>query len=74
MIAVFTGFILSRESLIMMMGFALAVAVLIDAFVVCMTIVPAVLTLLGRRAWLLPNGWTECSPASTPRGKIFNTR
>jgi RND superfamily putative drug exporter len=54
MIGVFTGFILSAETLIKMMGFGLAIAVLLDAFVVRMTIVPAVLTLLGRAAWWLP--------------------
>jgi putative drug exporter of the RND superfamily len=38
------------------MGFALAIGVAIDAFVVRMTIVPAVISLLGRSAWWLP-GW-----------------
>jgi RND superfamily putative drug exporter len=54
MISVFAGFILSPESLVKSIGFALAVAILFDAFVVRMTIVPAVMTLLGRRAWWLP--------------------
>jgi RND superfamily putative drug exporter len=54
MVSVFTGFILSAETLVKMMGFGLAIAVLLDAFVVRMTIVPAVLTLLGRAAWWLP--------------------
>ncbi|HEY1176885.1 MAG TPA: MMPL family transporter, partial [Phytomonospora sp.] len=35
-------------------GFALAFGVLVDAFVVRMTIVPAVMALLGRSAWWLP--------------------
>jgi len=56
MISVFAGFILSTETVITMMGFGLAVGVLFDAFVVRMTIVPAVLGLLGRAAWWLP-GW-----------------
>jgi RND superfamily putative drug exporter len=51
---VFSGFILSPESFIKSIGFALAAAILFDAFVVRMTIVPAVMTLLGRRAWWLP--------------------
>ena len=54
MISVFSGFILSPESFIKSIGFALAAAILFDAFVVRMTIVPAVMTLLGRRAWWLP--------------------
>ncbi|GAB2905079.1 MMPL family transporter [Streptomyces mayteni] len=54
MISVFAGFIGSPEVMIMMVGLGLAVAVLFDAFVVRMTIVPAVLALLGDRAWWLP--------------------
>ncbi|GAA3341349.1 MMPL family transporter [Amorphoplanes nipponensis] len=58
MISVFSGFILSPESFIKSIGFALAAAILFDAFVVRMTIVPAVMTLLGRRAWWLPR-WLD---------------
>ncbi|MFJ9695965.1 MMPL family transporter [Kitasatospora sp. NPDC101183] len=54
MIAVFAGFIGMSEPMIKMMGLGLAAAVAFDAFVVRMTIVPAVLALLGRRAWWLP--------------------
>ncbi|MEU5633603.1 MMPL family transporter [Streptomyces rishiriensis] len=54
MIAVFSGFIGSSEQMIKMIGFGLAIAVFFDAFVVRMAIVPAVLALLGRRAWWLP--------------------
>ncbi|NEA38279.1 MMPL family transporter [Streptomyces sp. SID11385] len=58
MMAVFGGFIGSSEQMVKMIGFALAIAVLFDAFVVRMTIVPAVLALLGRRAWWLPK-WLD---------------
>ena len=58
MISVFAGFILSPESIIKSIGFALGVAVLFDAFVVRMTIVPAVMALLGRAAWWLPS-WLD---------------
>jgi RND superfamily putative drug exporter len=58
MVSVFAGFILSPESLIKSIGFALAAAILFDAFVVRMTIVPAVMALLGRRAWWLPR-WLD---------------
>ncbi|MBM7441441.1 MMPL family transporter [Streptomyces sp. HB132] len=54
MMAVFAGFIGSSESMVKMIGFSLAIAVFFDAFVVRMAIVPAVLALLGRRAWWLP--------------------
>ncbi|MDX2917453.1 MULTISPECIES: MMPL family transporter [Streptomyces] len=58
MMAVFSGFIGSSEQMIKMIGFSLAIAVLFDAFVVRMAIVPAVLALLGRKAWWLPR-WLD---------------
>ncbi|MGW0995449.1 MMPL family transporter [Streptomyces sp. NPDC002523] len=58
MIAVFSGFIGSSESMVKMIGFGLAVAVFFDAFIVRMAIVPAVLALLGKRAWWLPK-WLD---------------
>ncbi|GLX54207.1 membrane protein [Streptomyces hygroscopicus subsp. hygroscopicus] len=58
MIAVFSGFIGSSESMVKMIGFGLAIAVFFDAFIVRMAIVPAVLALLGRRAWWLPK-WLD---------------
>ncbi|KUF16895.1 MULTISPECIES: MMPL family transporter [Streptomyces] len=54
MISVFSGFIMEDDDMIKMMGFGLAAAVLFDAFVVRMAIVPAVLALLGKSAWWLP--------------------
>ncbi|MER8233707.1 MMPL family transporter [Streptomyces sp. NPDC094049] len=58
MIAVFAGFIGMTDQMIKMIGFGLAVAVLFDAFVVRMAIVPAVLALLGHKAWWLPK-WLD---------------
>ncbi|WP_416974814.1 MMPL family transporter [Streptomyces sp. 4F14] len=58
MIAVFAGFIGADDSMVKMIGFGLAFAVFLDAFVVRMTIVPAVLALLGERAWWLPK-WLD---------------
>ncbi|MEU2622536.1 MMPL family transporter [Streptomyces sp. NPDC007157] len=58
MMAVFSGFIGSSESMIKMIGFGLAIAVFFDAFIVRMAIVPAVLALLGKRAWWLPK-WLD---------------
>jgi RND superfamily putative drug exporter len=58
MVSVFAGFIIAPDPIIKSIGFALAVAVLFDAFVVRMTIVPAVMTLLGKTAWWLPQ-WLD---------------
>ncbi len=54
MISVFAGFVGMSSPTIQTMGVGLAAAVLFDAFVVRMAIVPAVLALLGHRAWWLP--------------------
>lgn len=54
MTAVFGSFIASGDQSMKLVGLGLAVAVLLDAFVVRMAIVPAVLALLGRAAWWLP--------------------
>ncbi len=58
MISVFAAFMLQPDNLIKSMGFALAAAVLLDAFVVRMTLIPALMFLLGDRAWRLPR-WLE---------------
>ncbi|WP_370939184.1 MMPL family transporter [Amycolatopsis sp. cg13] len=58
MISVFAGFVLAESTLIQSIGFALAFGVLVDAFVIRMTIVPAVMSLLGRGAWWLPK-WLD---------------
>ncbi|TYK47310.1 MMPL family transporter [Actinomadura decatromicini] len=58
MMAVFSGFMTGAGMMIKMVGFGLAAAVLFDAVVVRMVIVPAVLALLGGRAWWLP-GWLD---------------
>ncbi|UFN45176.1 MMPL family transporter [Nocardioides okcheonensis] len=58
MIAVFLGFFFAHDPVVKCMGFALALGVAIDAFVVRMTLLPAVMTLMGHRTWWLPT-WLE---------------
>lgn len=58
MTAVFSAFMLQDDAVVKSMGFALAVAVVFDAFVVRMVLVPALLHLLGERAWWLP-AWLD---------------
>jgi len=62
MISVFAGFVLADDPIIKSIGFALALGVLIDAFVVRMTLVPAVLALFGARAWWLPRWLDKALP------------
>ncbi|WP_405930764.1 MMPL family transporter [Streptomyces sp. NBC_00827] len=71
MIAVFSGFIGAGESMIKMIGFGLAIAVLFDAFVVRMVFVPAVLALLGRAAWWMPRWLDRLLPKVDVEGEAL---
>ncbi|WP_052849624.1 MMPL family transporter [Streptomyces avicenniae] len=63
MISVFGAFAaVSAEAMIKMMGLGMASAVLLDAFVVRMTIVPALMGLVGERAWWLPKWLNRALP------------
>jgi putative drug exporter of the RND superfamily len=58
MVTVFGGFAFNHLTLVRPIGFGLAVGVLIDAFLVRLIFVPAVMTLLGKSAWWIP-GWLD---------------
>ena len=61
MISVFGAFVLGDDVIIKMFGVGLAVAVLLDATIVRMIIVPAVMTLFDKAAWWLPR-WLRKLP------------
>lgn len=58
MVSVFAAFIVSDNIVVKMLGLGLAVSVLIDATVVRLLMVPAVMTLLGKHAWWTPR-WLD---------------
>lgn len=58
MAAVFFAFVLGDARVIKELGFGLGVAVVVDAFIVRLILVPAVMTLLDRRAWYMP-AWLD---------------
>jgi putative drug exporter of the RND superfamily len=58
MTAVFLGFVTEADPVVKMIGVGLATAIAIDVTVVRMLLAPAVLTLLGERAWGLPK-WLD---------------
>ncbi len=58
MIAVFLAFIVNESTIVKMVGFGLAVAVLIDATVVRIVLVPSTMVLLGHANWWIP-GWLD---------------
>jgi RND superfamily putative drug exporter len=55
-VAVFSAFALSGTRVLEMFGLGMASAVLLDAVVIRMILLPAVLQLLGRRTWAFPGG------------------
>jgi RND superfamily putative drug exporter len=58
MIAVFLSFVGSPVPSLKMLGLGLAVAILIDATIVRMVLVPATMALLGQANWWLPR-WLD---------------
>ncbi|MGW8455857.1 MMPL family transporter [Streptomyces niveus] len=74
MTAVFGGFIFMPDPIIKSIGFALAVGVLVDAFVVRMALVPAVMSLLGRAAWWLPRAVDRALPNLDIEGESLQRR
>jgi putative drug exporter of the RND superfamily len=69
MIAVFASFVPHGDASVKPIAFGLAVGVLVDAFVVRMSLVPAVLALLGDRAWQLPAWLDRRLPALDVEGE-----
>ena len=61
MVAVFGGFALGPLSMFQQMGLGLAVAVILDATIVRMVLVPASMELLGDKNWYFPK-WLEWLP------------
>lgn len=74
MISVFSGFVLSESTMLQAFGLSLAAAVFFDALVVRMTIVPAVMALLGHRAWWLPGPLDSLLPDIGIEGEAEETR
>jgi putative drug exporter of the RND superfamily len=58
MVVVFLAFVFSTEVFLKLMGVGMATAILVDATVVRMVLVPAVMQLLGRRNWWIPR-WLD---------------
>lgn len=69
MVSVFAGFISNENSSIQAISFGLAIGILVDALVVRMTIVPAVMTLLGKSAWWLPKWLDKILPRISIEGE-----
>lgn len=68
MFSVFVSFGLSGERIMAMNGIGLAIAVLVDAFLVRLTLVPALMTVIGRANWHYPRGLDRITPRVSVEG------
>ncbi|MEU3160895.1 MMPL family transporter [Streptomyces griseoincarnatus] len=69
MVSVFAAFVVSDNVVVKMLGLGLAVSVLVDATVVRLLLVPAVMTLLGRHAWWTPHRLDRLLPHINAEGE-----
>jgi RND superfamily putative drug exporter len=74
MIAVFGGFVFSDSAIIRPIGFALAFGVLVDAFLVRLLLMPALMTLAGDWAWWLPRWLDRLLPNVDVEGASLERR
>ena len=74
MVSVFGGFVFSHSAMIRPIGFALAFGVLLDAFVVRMLLIPALMHLAGDKAWWLPKWLDRILPDVDVEGSSLERR
>lgn len=74
MISVFGGFIFADSTMIRPMGFGLAFGVLVDAFIVRMTLTPAIMALLGDKAWWMPKWLDRFTPNMDVEGAALSEK
>ena len=74
MISVFGGFIFADSTMIRPMGFGLAFGVLVDAFIVRMTLTPAIMALLGDKAWWIPKWLDRLTPNMDVEGAALSEK
>ncbi|MFB6850127.1 MMPL family transporter [Streptomyces sp. NPDC056373] len=74
MTSVFSGFVMEDNDFVRMVGLGLALAVLFDAFVVRMAIIPALFALFGDRAWWLPKWLDRVLPDMDVEGGKLSRR
>jgi RND superfamily putative drug exporter len=71
MVCVFTSFVLNGDPVVKEFGVGLAVAIAIDSTLVRCLLVPAVMVLLGKRAWWLPRWMERIVPHISIEGEEF---
>jgi putative drug exporter of the RND superfamily len=71
MVCVFTSFVLNGDPVVKQFGVGLAVAIAIDATIVRCLLVPAVMTLLGKASWWMPNWLGRLLPRISVEGEEY---
>jgi RND superfamily putative drug exporter len=71
MVCVFTSFVLNGNPVVKEFGVGLAVAIAIDSTIVRCLLVPAIMVLLGKRAWWLPSWLDRFVPHISIEGEQF---
>ena len=71
MVAVFCAFLLNGSPTIKQFGLGMAAAVAVDATLIRCVLVPAVLALLGRRAWWIPGWLARVTPPLSLEGEAW---
>jgi len=74
MVVVFGSFLLENDRVLKLMGTGLAVAILLDATIVRMLLVPATMELLGDRNWWLPRWLDRLLPTFDVEGEVAAAR
>ena len=70
MIAVFSSFAIADDVILKLMGIGMATAILIDATIVRMVLVPAIMQILGRANWWLPRWIEGLLPSARPLPRV----
>lgn len=72
MVSVFASFAFAGDRIISALGVALAISVLADAFVVRLTLIPALMRLLGSRTWSYPEWAERITPRLSVEGQAHD--
>jgi putative drug exporter of the RND superfamily len=74
MFSIFVAFMFTNDPTIKAIGFSFAVGVFLDAFVVRLTLVPAVMALIGSKIWYHPQWFSKYIPDPDIEGKKLENR